>query len=149
MWVCVLIAKENPIVEVLRERGREYADRARGQRPAEHKMGPPCVHLMEALLWHLVDAARTEVPQEVRDRLRTLYDKMSTELKVAQQMTRYLRYKETYDRRHFKVTFHLKSNQDEADLLDALVAMGAEHLPSTPPQGGLEWVVSDWLNGRW
>ena len=141
----VLIKVDSPVAIKLKEVGADYHTKAT-EKPKDHGMGPPFLHVWVALIQILAQADIKQIDKEV---LVGYWNNRATKVEREQLEAeiRHCRQKLTYKKDKAKISFALsmgslnfsvKGRSLEEAVLGALSSLGATKAIGPPPAGALE-----------
>lgn len=139
-----LIPAKHALLTMISRVGKDYHQATKGQ--SGHGKGPPCVHLVPALLRFLVASSKVGAAHKGRIE-KWLSDNLTAETTIDNiyMDLRYFKVKKTADAAKKRISLQIRDDALAADVALAMTDIGAEGRLGSAPQGHMEKRVSELL----
>ena len=145
--VSVRTSVNRELIESLQEAGRRYSGATQGLRPEQRKLGPPCIMLAEACVFHFTTLTEGEYwTSQQASVAESLSANFPREPLQANRFVKFFRYKECYNRTEHRITFLIEPAAQAHEIMDMLLSCETSTaLLGSAPRGGLEEEVAEYL----
>ena len=137
-----VIEKDHSVTTAMKQAGDSYYTKTKGKKPEEHQLGPPHIHVCQAMLQAL---AATPDTAGQHSKLKEMWDSIFNTRETACATVRICKLMKAFKSTDMKIAIYIR-HTEEASLVKALVKAGAKLQEGRAPAGGLARDIQKWLD---